>query len=117
MPGKELTAWLDEYGQSHQHPTNILIHKICVPTITATIYAMLWSLPFIPKKYRQTIILNPSIVLVPILAFYWRLSPVMAITMAGLFLLVIIGLIVLEKKNVPIFRLALIIFVLAWIGQ
>jgi len=117
MPGKELTAWLDEYALSHQHPTNILIHKICVPTITVTLFAMLWSLPFIPRKYRQTIILNPAIILVPILAFYWRLSPTMAVTMGSLFVLIIAGLFLLEKKNVRIFRLALIVFVLAWIGQ
>ena len=25
--------WLDEYGESHTHPTNELIHWICLPTI------------------------------------------------------------------------------------
>ena len=69
MPGKELTAWLDEYGLSHQNPTNILIHKICVPTITVTVVAMLWNLPIIPKTIRNAIsigqvgILNPSLII------------------------------------------------------
>ncbi|CAF0890153.1 unnamed protein product [Adineta steineri] len=123
MPGKELTAWLDEYALSHQNPTNIIIHKICVPAITLTIIAMLWRLPIIPKHIRNTVsigksgLINPSLIFVPVLAFYWNLSSSMAIGMTILFLLVIISLIIMEKNHVRIFRLALIIFILAWIGQ
>jgi len=123
MPGEELTGWLDEYAVSHQHPTNIFLHKICVPTITFTLFAMLWSLPIFPKHLRNTIsisqvgLFNPSLILVPILAFYWNLSPPMAIAMAIIFLIVVILLILMEKNHVRIFLLALILFVLAWIGQ
>ncbi|CAF1315472.1 unnamed protein product [Adineta steineri] len=123
MPGKELTAWLDEYALSHQNPTNIILHKICVPAITLTIIAMLWRLPIIPKHIRNTIsigksgLINPSLIFIPVLAFYWNLSSSMAIGMTILFLLVIISLIIMEKNHVRIFRLALIIFILAWIGQ
>jgi len=123
MPGKELISWFDEYSLSHQNPTNILLHKICVPTITFTVYAMLWSLPIFPKNIRniisidQVALLNPSLILVPILAFYWNLSPPMAISMATIFLVVIILLILMEKNHVRIFRLALILFIIAWIGQ
>ncbi|UJR15037.1 hypothetical protein I4U23_002010 [Adineta vaga] len=123
MPGKELTAWLDEYSLSHQNPVNILIHKICVPAITFTIFAMLWCLPVVPKNIRNTIsigqvgLINPSLILIPILAFYWNLSPSLAIGMAIIFLFVIMALIIMEKNHFRIFRLALIIFILAWIGQ
>jgi uncharacterized membrane protein YGL010W len=123
MPGKELISWFDEYSLSHQNPTNIFLHKICVPTITFTVYAMLWSLPIFPKNIRNIIsidqvgLLNPSLILVPILAFYWNLSPPMAISMATIFLVVIILLILMEKNHVRIFRLALILFIIAWIGQ
>ena len=123
MPGKELTAWLDEYSLSHQNPINILIHKICVPTITFTLFAMLWCLPIVPKHIRNTIsigqvgLVNPSLILAPILAFYWNLSPPLAIAMTIIFFFVITSLVVMEKTHVRIFRLALIIFILAWIGQ
>ncbi|CAF1135765.1 unnamed protein product [Adineta ricciae] len=123
MPGKELTAWLDEYSLSHQNPINILIHKICVPTITFTLFAMLWCLPIVPKHIRNTIsigqvgLVNPSFILAPILAFYWNLSPPLAIAMTIIFFFVITSLVVMEKTHVRIFRLALIIFILAWIGQ
>jgi uncharacterized membrane protein YGL010W len=123
MPGKELTAWLDEYSLSHQNPTNIIIHKICVPVIFASIFGLLWSLPIIPKNIRNTIsighvgLFNPSLVLIPILAFYWNLSREMAIAMAILFFLAMVSLVQMEKNHVRIFRLSLIVFILAWIGQ
>lgn len=123
MPSRELTAWLDEYALSHQNHSNILLHKICVPTIAVTLFAMLWSLPIIPKNIRNALsvgqvgLVNPSLVLVPILAFYWHLSPPMAVVMAGIFALLIVSLVLMEKNHVRIFRLALIVFVLAWIGQ
>lgn len=37
--------WMDEYGVDHTHPTNKLIHKICVPLIMFSIIGILWSLP------------------------------------------------------------------------
>lgn len=123
MPGAELTAWLEEYALSHQNPTNILIHKVCVPTIAFTLFAMLWNLPIIPRKVRNAIsvgpvgLINPSLILVPILAFYWNLSPRMAITMAFIFFIAIIILAMLENSRVRVMRIALAIFVIAWIGQ
>lgn len=123
MPGKELTDWLEEYSLSHQNPVNILIHKICVPIIALTLVGMLWSLPIVPKTVRNTIsvgqvgLFNPSLILAPILAFYWTLSTPMAIAMAILFLFVMIALIIMEQNHVRIFRLSLIVFVIAWIGQ
>lgn len=123
MTNKNLLSWFEEYAESHQNPVNVYLHKICVPTITVTLLAMLWSLPFFPKSIRQTIsiggvgLFNPSLILVPILAFYLNLSTTMALTMAALFLVVILLLSILERFNVRIFRWALIIFIFAWIGQ
>lgn len=123
MPGRELSSWLEEYSLSHQNPTNVLIHKICVPTITFTVFAMLWSLPIFPKNVRNTIsinkigLLNPSLILLPVLAFYWNLSPTMAVAMSLVFMVFLTIIILMEKNNVRIFRVALILFILAWIGQ
>lgn len=123
MPSQELTAWLEEYALCHQNPINIIIHKICIPIITATLFGMLWSLPIFSESLRHKIsignigLFNPSLILVPILAFYWNLSGTMTIAML-IFFLFLIGLVsVLEKNHVRIFRLSLIVFILAWIGQ
>jgi len=116
-----LHAWLDAYSISHQNPTNILIHKICVPTIALTILGFLWAVP-VPKFIRQSFgnafsHFIPMLVIGPILAFYFSLSTKMAIIMSVIVLLAFAILVRMEQKNVPIFRLSLIIFILAWIGQ
>ena len=30
---KRLDDWFSDYGQSHQHPVNVAIHKVAVPGI------------------------------------------------------------------------------------
>ena len=42
---KSLHSWLEEYGESHQNPTNILIHKIFVPLIMFSLIGLLWCIP------------------------------------------------------------------------
>jgi hypothetical protein len=37
--------WITAYGESHQNPTNKLIHFIFVPTIMFTLVGLLWSIP------------------------------------------------------------------------
>ena len=117
----ELHAWLDEYSTSHQNPANILIHKICVPTIAFTVLGFLWSVP-LPKFIRQTVgsslsHIIPMLIIAPTLAFYFRLSTKMAAVMTGIILSGIVLLLKMQEKRIRIFRLSLFIFVLAWIGQ
>ncbi|CAF1131850.1 unnamed protein product [Adineta steineri] len=117
----ELHAWLDEYSSSHQNPTNILLHKICVPTIAFTVLGFLWSIP-LPKSIRQNLgyvfsHIIPMLVIGPTLAFYFRLSTKMAMAMLVIILCACALLAKMEQKQVRIFRVSLIIFIVAWIGQ
>ena len=117
----ELHAWLNEYSTSHQNPTNILIHKICVPTIAFTVLGFLWSIP-LPKSIRQNVgqLLShtiPMLVIGPVLAFYFRLSTTMAVVMCALILTACGLLNKMEQKQIRIFRTSLTIFIIAWIGQ
>ena len=88
-----------------------------------TLIAMIWSLPIVPKNIRNTIsigqvgLVNPSLIVIPILAFYWNLSSSLAIVMTILLLVVMVSLGIMEKNHVRMFRWALIIFIIAWIGQ
>ena len=45
MPKKTPDQWSEEYGQSHQNPTNKLFHWFCVPAITTSLLGLLWSIP------------------------------------------------------------------------
>ena len=117
----ELHGWLDGYSASHQNPTNILIHKLCVPTIVLTFLGFLWSVP-LPKFIRNNLggLLShvlPMLLIGPTLAFYFRLSTKMATVMTGFALSAFLLLNYLEQKRIRIFRLSLLVFVVAWIGQ
>ena len=39
---KTADEWFDAYSDSHQNPTNKLIHWICVPSILFSIIGLLW---------------------------------------------------------------------------
>ena len=55
------------YGESHRNPANKAIHWVCVPLITWSVIALLWS--WTPVAAYALIALS--------VAFYAFLSPVM----------------------------------------
>jgi len=42
---RNFQEWMNEYGVSHQNPTNQMIHKICVPLIMLTVVGFFWAIP------------------------------------------------------------------------
>ncbi len=114
---KTLSQWLSEYGESHQNETNKLIHWICVPLIFFSVLAMLYSikLPWVVRGYQ----LNVGVIIaILVLLYYAALSISLSIGM-----LLFIGICLwfchlLEQTNtLPLWLFALIIFVMAWVGQ
>ena len=100
---KTIQEWFDEYSESHQDPTNKLMHWVCVPTIHFSIIGILANFS----------VLLAALVFILALIFYARLDVVLAIAMAAL-TLVMACLIFLLPKG---FGLYISLFVLAWIGQ
>jgi uncharacterized membrane protein YGL010W len=37
LGGKPMSAWIEQYGHSHQHPVNRLCHTIGIPLIAASL--------------------------------------------------------------------------------
>lgn len=110
--------WFEAYGHSHQNPVNKLVHWVCVPLITITLLMLLWSIPTGPLADVAPWF-NPAWILVAVaLVFYVRMSLMIAVGMA-LATAAAIGLILLWERFVsaPIWPTALVLFVLAWIGQ
>ena len=64
---KRLDDWFRDYGQSHQHPVNVAIHKVAVPGIYLCILALLWCLPAVPCQRPST---GRELVAIPVLVFY-----------------------------------------------
>jgi uncharacterized membrane protein YGL010W len=120
MSRKSIETWLAEYGESHQNKTNQWIHKICVPLIFMSIYWILFSIPF-PEK-RTMFLSMANLVYLFALIFWFRLSVKTGIIflIIGLLLSIttmFIWIAVFKTLDVPLFRFALIVFILSWIGQ
>lgn len=115
MLNKTIDQWLEEYGESHQNKTNKLIHWVCVPVILWCVLALLWEVRLGPNDW-----LNAASVLIAVcIVFYARLSLTLTLGMAGI-AAVSVGLILAYQESgigMPLWAFALMLFVLAWIGQ
>lgn len=117
MATRSIHDWLEAYGVSHQHPTNKLIHWICVPTIYFCVVALLWSIPspvsdVLPRGWAA------MVVTLLVALFYARLSISLMVGMA-LFTSVCLLLCDLLDRTAPwpLWAIAVVLFVAAWIGQ
>lgn len=118
---KSLDQWLDAYAESHQNTTNKAIHYICVPAIFLSIVGLLMSIPtiFIERMlpFDNIFIENwATVVLIPIIIFYLRLSVSMAFKIVLFYMICVIinGWIALYVEG---WKISLLIFIIAWIGQ
>lgn len=114
---KSINDWLNEYGESHQNPTNKLVHWICVPTIFFCVVGLLYSVKLgltIPPGLE----LNLAIVaLALVVVYYIRLSPTLSVGML-LFSVVCLYLAnAIEQSGLVLWQVCLGLFVAAWIGQ
>jgi len=105
--------WFDDYGHSHTNPTNKLIHWICVPLIFWSVVALIWSIP------SPIAGLNWAIVAALGAQFYYiMLSPKLSV---GIGLFMVLSLLICwavdNSVATPLWQVALIVFVVAWIGQ
>ncbi len=110
---------LETYGESHKNATNKLIHWVCVPAIMFSLLTLLFAIPFFVERSLWA---NWAFVLlVGAWIYYARLSMTMLIgfiVIGGLMLLGIMGLYGLAGYDAGTLALyAVIIFVVAWIGQ
>ncbi len=101
---KTINEWFKAYGESHQNPTNKLIHWICVPAIMFSIIGMLWAVsPWLVYA-----------VMVITMIFYLSLSlPLSAIMLVVYALMIAIA----EVIGSSLLMISAGIFVVAWIFQ
>jgi uncharacterized membrane protein YGL010W len=108
---------LSEYSESHQNPTNKLVHWVCVPVIVWTTVA-LWYCVKLPFQITPTLQLNGGIVLIVItLIYYLRLSWTLSIGMLIYSSACLWICQQVELSGMTLWKVALSVFVLAWIGQ
>ena len=121
---RSIHDWLNEYGESHQNPTNKAIHWICVPLILISLFGLLASPGlWFPIDYKFSLLgvpfeINWTIILILIATiFYLSLSFSLTI---GMLLISIAALFInhnLAQLKIALWKTSLFIFILAWIGQ
>jgi len=123
-PKREVDVLFDKYAESHQHPSNELIHWICVPLIVFSLLGLIWAIPFpylgFLGKYNGFV--NwASFVIAFSGYYYYRLSPVLSYMMILLVFVMALFIVLLEKwafaGGPAVWLVCAVIFVLAWIGQ
>jgi uncharacterized membrane protein YGL010W len=116
---KPAQYWLDEYGESHQHPLNEKIHWICVPLIMLSLVALLSLLPLNLDLLNQYPYLNHWGFAMVVFAsiYYFFLSIPLFAGMISVSVLLLVGTYWLSRLPFPLWQTSLAIFVVAWIGQ
>jgi uncharacterized membrane protein YGL010W len=115
---RSVSDWLSEYGASHQHPTNKLLHWICVPPIVLSVLGFLWSVP-VPATFAA---LSPwlnwaTLAAAAAVVYYLALSPALAAGVLVAFVALLALTEALTHLPWPLWVTSLTIFVIAWIGQ
>ena len=101
---RKIDELFGRYGESHRNPTNKAIHWICVPLITWSLLAALWA--WTPLAACALIALA--------IMFYVSLSLSIAIGMLALSGFIMLTLAAVTEHLLAI---AIVVFVIAWIGQ
>lgn len=112
---RNVNALLNEYSEGHQNRINKKIHWVCVPAIMFSLLGLLWSLPF---PFKTSSLINWATVLITLsLIYYFFLSWKLAIGMlfSSLFMILIFRW--MDGFSVPLWQIAIAVYIVAWIGQ
>jgi len=114
----KLDKLLNEYGESHKNETNKIIHWVCVPLIFFSIVALLWSIPadflndIFPYLNWATLSLTLTLIYYLTLSFPLFIGMLILVTFFSF-----IADFIDKTVNIPLWTLAVSIFIAAWIGQ
>ncbi len=116
---RQIDQLLEKYGESHQNPTNKLIHWLCIPAIMFSLFGLLYAIPF---PAERSLFANwAAVLLAGALIYYLRLSLSMFLGFVVIGGLLLWGnhalYISLGSDPTALVKVSLAVFVLAWIGQ
>jgi uncharacterized membrane protein YGL010W len=114
---RTLDSLLDEYEESHRHPTNLIVHKICVPTIMFSLLGMLWAIPTPMAMQNISPLMNWSVAFVAFCFLYYIiLSFKYFLLVAPLVILMLVGNYFLAQTDYLLVT-NIGIFVVSWVFQ
>ena len=116
---RSAAEWLDDYGVSHQNPTNKRLHWICVPVIVWCVIGLLWCLPMPRAALASHPAVNwASLAVAGALIYYAWLSVPLALGALPVLGAMLWSIEQLEHRvPVPLWSVFAALFVAAWIGQ
>jgi uncharacterized membrane protein YGL010W len=110
---KTVDEWFRLYGESHQNPTNKLIHWICIPLIMFSLLGLLKAIP-VPEIFPASFDFS-WILIIGALIFYLMLSWQLSIGMVIVVGLMLLGLRALASTGANLAITNLAIFFIAWV--
>jgi uncharacterized membrane protein YGL010W len=115
---RSVHQWFGEYGESHSHPTNELLHILCVPPIVLSVVGFLWALP-VPEGIAA---ISPwlnwaTLAVAAAVPYYFLLSPSLGFGAALALVAMLFIVSWLDTLAWPLWATCLLIFVVGWIGQ
>lgn len=118
---RSLDQFLAEYEQTHRHPVNVAIHKVCVPLIVLSTVGLLWSLPlgmWLGLAAQAAFWINgATVALVPVLVFYALLGVRPLLAMTAFFALCLAIVAALDAVHAPLAWLSAAVWLGAWAAQ
>ena len=109
--------FLDEYRKTHSHPTNALVHTICVPIILFASIGMLWTLPLGLWLGLSSWVNGATVVALLTLLFYATLSVRAVLYMTAIFAVCAAIVIAMGNAGLPVLWICAGLWIAAWLGQ
>jgi uncharacterized membrane protein YGL010W len=104
---RQLDSYLSEYQESHQHPTNIKLHNVCVPLI-------MWSILVFLSSFSMGPLPASILLLAVVIVFYSLIAKFRTI----FFMTSLSAAMILSYYITPSPRaVSISVFAVAWIGQ
>lgn len=120
----QVDVYFDQYGESHQNPTNKLIHWIFVPLIFFSIMGLIWAIPFPKLAFLGEYVRYVnwfSFVMAVVIYYYYKLSPMLSYFMLIMIMIMsyfVVQLEYWEQAGGPaMWMVCLMIFGVSWIFQ
>ena len=110
--------WLSAYSRDHKNPTNVKIHKVCVPLILFSVLSLLWTIPtpLFFDSFKPFPLNFATLFALGCLIFYFFLDKLF-FTIMFLVAIFFLTIIYFWSKQDHFLLANIFIFIISWIGQ
>ncbi|MBD1394854.1 Mpo1 family 2-hydroxy fatty acid dioxygenase [Mucilaginibacter glaciei] len=121
---RPVEVYFSRLNASHQNPTNLLLHFVCVPLMLLGILAITWAIPFPYLKFlgRYNVMFNWASFVIAFSVYYTlKISPNLSYTLLLVLFALSYGVSKLAAWDIaggpPLIWVGTAILAIAWFGQ